>query len=98
MSMRALLHNPLIPERVRHAFAQAIVSRSAEQVLWREAAARHVLDAFGIVGQDEVFAIQEARDWFENCYDDVHLLFEYAGVDPAPVVKALDKFIKEKSK
>lgn len=98
MSMRALLHNLNVPERVRHAFSQAIVSRSSEQILWREAAARHTLDAFGIVGQDEEFAIKEARDWFENCYDDVHLLFEYAGVDPEPVVKALDKFIKEKTK
>ena len=98
MSMRALLHNPKIPDRVRHAFSQAIVSRSAEQILWREVAARHTLDAFGIVGQDEEVAVVEARSWFENCYDDVILLFEFAGVDSAPVVKALDNHLKENAK
>ena len=83
---------------MRHAFAQAIVSTSAEQILWREVAARHTLDAFGVVGQDEIEAIAEARDWFENCFDDVHLLFEFAGVDPGPAVKALDLLLKEKAK
>jgi hypothetical protein len=97
MSMRALLHNQKIPKEVRHAFSQAIVSRSAEQILWREVAARHTLDAFGIVGQDEASDMIEARDWFENCYDDVHLLFEFAGVDPIPVVACLVKFLKEKT-
>lgn len=95
MSMRALLHNHKIPQRVRDAFSQAIVSNSAEQVLWREAAARHTLDAFGIVGQDEESSVKDARDWFENSYDDVNLLFEYAGVDPDPVVKSLDSFLKK---
>jgi hypothetical protein len=98
MSMRALLHNNRIPVKVRNAFAQAIVSTSSEQVLWREVAARHTLDAFGVVGQDEREAVAEARTWFRDCYDDVHLLFEYAGVNPDPVVRELEVFLKEQSK
>lgn len=94
MSMRALLHNPRIPVRARNAFAQAIVSTSSEQVLWREAAARHTLDAFGVVGQDEKDVVVSARKWFAECYDDVHLLFEYAGVAPEPVIQALEEFLK----
>lgn len=93
MSMRALLHNPKIPKRARDAFAQAIVSSSAEQVLWREAAARHTLDAFGVVGHDEADVVIEARRWFATCFDDVHLLFEYAGIAPEPVIKALEEFL-----
>ncbi|MDR5729577.1 MAG: hypothetical protein RB191_19345 [Terriglobia bacterium] len=91
MSIRALLHNPRIPKEVRHAFAQAIVSSSAEQVLWREVCARHTLDAFGIAGVDEAEDIVAARGWFKNNYDDVLLAFEYAGVNHEPVVKALEK-------
>lgn len=97
MSMRALIHHPKIPERVRRAFYQAIVSTSAEQVLWREAAARHVLDAFEITGCDELAVIEEARTWFRDCYDDVVLLFEFAGVDHEPVVEELAKFLQEKA-
>lgn len=95
MSLRALLHHPRIPKRVRDAFAQAIVSSSSEQVLWREAAARHTLDAFGVVGQDELDATVDARTWFASCYDDVRLLFEYAGINPDPVVNELERFLKE---
>ena len=91
MSMRALLHNPKIPAKVRNAFAQAIVSTSSEQILWREAAARHTLDAFGVVGCDEKGDTVDALHWFRECYDDVRLLFEFAGINPDPVLKALEE-------
>lgn len=96
MSLRALLHHPKVPEQVRNAFSQAIVTNSPEQVLWREVCARHTLDAFGIVGLDEVEEVAKARDWFDGCYDDVLLAFEYAGVSYEPVVKSLDQFLKGK--
>lgn len=89
MSIRMLLRSSEIPENVKRAFRLAIVTECAEQVLWREAACRHVLDAFGVIGTDEEKAVDDARKWFRSCYDDVSLLFEFAGVDPAPIRKAL---------
>jgi len=46
------------------------------------------------VGQDEADVVVAARKWFAECYDDVHLTFEYAGIDPEPVIHALEDFLK----
>lgn len=92
MSIRTLLRSKKVPQAVKDAFKLAIVSECPEQALWREAAIRHTLDAFGVVGieKGEQSAVEDARKWFRECYDDVHLLFEFAGVNPDPVMKALE--------
>lgn len=92
MSIRTLLRSKKIPQPVKDAFKLAIVSECGEQKLWREAAIRHTLDAFGEVGIEpsEQSAVADARKWFLGCYDDVQLLFEFAGVNPDPVMKAVE--------
>ncbi len=99
MSIRTLLRSKKVPQAAKDAFKLAIVSESAEQALWREAAIRHTLDAFGVVGieKGERTAIEDARRWFRDCYDDVQLLFEFAGVDPAPVLRSLEDVLCQKA-
>ena len=91
MSIRTLLRSKNVPQAAKDAFKLAIISDSPEQALWREAAIRHTLDAFGEIGGDETGAVDAARKWFRDCYDDVQLLFEFAGVDPGPVLKSLEE-------
>lgn len=98
MSIRTLFRSSRIPGDVKRAFKHALILTSQEQLLWREAAVRHVLDAFGVVEQGEQEHVDEAREWFRSAYDDVHLLFEYAGVDLYPVLKALEPILCQNPK
>ena len=90
MSIRTLFRSKQVPDAVKAAFKYSLLPSGPEQVLWREAAVRHVLDAFGVVEQGEQHCVVEARRWFANSHDDVQLLFEFAGVDLFPIAKALE--------
>lgn len=61
--------------------------------MWREVAARAVLDALGYTGLNETQphnrAIVEARHWFQNNRDDVEAVFDLAGIDPDSIVPYL---------
>ena len=50
---------------------------------------RLTLDALGLAGEDDENAVGEARKWFRECPDDITLIFEFAGVNPEPVLTAL---------
>lgn len=71
MSVRRLLGIKKIPHGIIKPFRNAEEPNSPEEVLWREVAARMILDAMGYTGMtgepdkhDEV--VKEARRWFRG--------------------------------
>lgn len=79
--------SPDMPFGVRKAFANA--GEPPEWcrpwvLLWRECAARAVMDALGFTGQTEVdkhnTIMLEAQRWFKYNYDDMREVFEMAEV------------------
>ncbi|MDR5729856.1 MAG: hypothetical protein RB191_20785 [Terriglobia bacterium] len=93
-----------VPATVRMAFVRTVGhATSGEQMLWREVAARMTLDALGIT--PEVITVSDrmdmanyrryakvvcdARVWFGRKQRDSELVFELAGVDMAPVRRAI---------
>lgn len=78
--------SPLVPDAVKYAFRHADVCTSEEQLLWRLVAARQVLDAVGVTGygpsahRKHMRAIIEAQKWFRDSWDDVRIVFDFAGV------------------
>lgn len=95
-----------LPDAVKIPFIRSIGRvKSAEQVMWREVAARMVLDAFGVTPETtSVYegidryryaryerTVNQARAWFERHATDVETVFDMAGVDLYPIKGALNK-------
>lgn len=91
-----------IPREVREAFFKAAPQEEPELKLWREVAARAVLDACGFVesAEERAEAMAEARAWFSATRTDRKQAvrdeaeareetFLLAGVDHDTVVKAI---------
>lgn len=94
-----------IPAHVKKPFLRSVGrAKTTEQMLWREVAARMVLDAFGITPETTVVydgidryrfaryrtAVLSARAWFRDSGADVEQVFEMAGVDLGPIIGAID--------
>lgn len=76
-----------LPFEVRRAFANAPEPEGEDRnhvLLWREAAARAIMDALGFTGHTEIdkhnAVLGEAQRWFKYSPEDVRLTFEYAGL------------------
>ena len=95
MSTRRLLFIPAIPRQIRRSFDISEHDILPETKLWREVAARAVLDSLGYTGLNEMQphnkAVIEARHWFQVCREDVYTVFDLAGIDPEAVVPYLLK-------
>lgn len=76
-----------LPFEVRRAFANAPEPDGEERnqvMLWRECAARAIMDALGFTGHTEIdkhnAVLEEAQRWFKYSHEDVRLTFEYAQI------------------
>lgn len=76
-----------IPEAVKRAFWLADPPLCNEQILWREVAARLILDAVGMTpsweANDDMAhrrVVFEARQWLRDESEDVREVFDLAGV------------------
>jgi hypothetical protein len=79
-----------VPEPIRRAFTLVEDPSCPEEALWREVATRMVLDALGYTGSTDDMGthnklVREARIWFRMMTRDVGMVFDLAGIDPAPV-------------
>lgn len=89
MSVNTLIDADVIPREVKKAFVTASDPESAEVTLWRNVAARMVLDAYGTTAVKTDFehgqTIRLARRWlWSRSADEV---FSMAGIDIARVLK-----------
>lgn len=90
MSARSLARSQKVPKEAKLAFKNAYYhTESPQQAMWREAACRAVLDAFGDVGHEDGDAITEALYWFKNEREEVETVFAMGAVELAPVLRAL---------
>lgn len=93
MSTRRLLFIENVPKPIRRAFEGSESDLSPEIKLWREVAARAILDSLGYTGLNELQphnkAIIEARQWFQTSKEDVETVFDLAGIEPNSVVPYL---------
>jgi len=93
-----------LPEAIKRAFTRTVGrAKSCEQMMWREVAARMVLDAYGLTpetvrvydGMDRFryaryrTAVLSARAWFRDSGEDVEQVFDMAGVELAPVLGSI---------
>lgn len=100
MSVSRLLQCATIPEEIRLLFGRShrtVIYEEPE--LWRDVASRMVLDAYGIVetsGKKNVRLkiIAESHRWFKFSHEDVALVFEFAGMDAAPIRAIILKHVK----
>lgn len=101
MSSRRIPYMEEVPYSIRRAFLGAEEPSTPEELLWRERAARMVLDALGLTGlvgkrKKHSDAVQYARRWFRGIYDSPELpqelrdsaigTFESAGINYGAVV------------
>ena len=101
-----LLKQGSVPEEIKHVFRRTVGRmKSAEQVLWREVAARMTLDALGITPEvinvtdgmqrrkyvDYERVVNSARRWLTSNRDaqDADEVFFICDVDIAPVRRAI---------
>jgi len=93
MSTRRLLFIAEVPKQIRRAFEGSEYNLLPETKLWREVAARAILDSLGYTGLNELQphnkAVIEARHWFQVRQEDVCTVFDLAGIDPNSVVPYL---------
>lgn len=84
MSVRRLLTTELVPYNIRKEFRNLAPASIPEEDLWRDVAARVILDACGHTGASELDIhdklVREARNWFTLC-EDVEFVFDLADVD-----------------
>ena len=88
MSVRRLSNIDKIPVQIRRAFRNAPEPKEWEETLWREVAARMVLDALGYTGlgsepDDNDAAIRDAKRWFRGIpnREDPIIVFDYANME-----------------
>lgn len=97
MSTRRLLFIEDVPKPIRRSFEDTDEGLMPEVKLWREVAARAVLDSLGYTGLNEIQphnkAIIEARQWFQTNHEDVEIVFDLAGIDPNSITPHLLKGI-----
>lgn len=98
MSYRVLVECKDVPESARRAFGIAARPNSAEESLWRDVAARMVLDACGYTNfskadkgdyREHLKVMGEAHNWFRNDASEVEEVFDMANVDHEPVMRAI---------
>jgi len=98
MSTRRLLFIAEVPKQISRAFEGSEYDLLPETKLWREVAARAILDSLGYTGLNEAQphnkAVIEARHWFQVCPEDVYTVFDLAGIDADSVVPHLLKGTK----
>lgn len=88
MSVRRLSNIDKIPITIRKAFRNAPEPREWEETVWREVAARMVLDALGYTGlgsepEENDAAIRDAKRWFRGIPnpEDPIMVFDYANME-----------------
>ncbi len=88
MSVRRLSNIDKIRIKIRRAFRNASEPKEWEETLWREVAARMVLDALGYTGlgsepDESDAAIRDARRWFRGIptREDPVIVFDYANME-----------------
>lgn len=104
MSSQRIAYVPEIPSAVRRAFLCAEEPSCPEEALWRERAARMILDALGYTGlvgkrKKHNDAVRYARRWLRGFYetndvpeefrDSVTGTFESAGISLEAVVEPI---------
>lgn len=98
MSTRRLLFIENVPKTIRRSFEGSDEGLTPEVRLWREVAARAVLDSLGYTGLNEIQphykAVIEAREWFQTDREDVETVFDLAGIEYSSVVPYLLKGIE----
>jgi len=106
LAVEIIARHESLPEDVKTPFLRSVGrAKSTEQMLWREVAARMVLDAFGITPETTTVydgmeyyrykryekTVNNARAWFRNSGADVEQVFEMAVVDLGPILGALNE-------
>ncbi len=94
MSVKALISVASIPAEIREAFIRAPETENPYEALWRDVAARVVLDSYGFTlvknpqSREHIDAIREARRWFRKG-DDAATVFDLGNMEPGTVIAAV---------
>ena len=106
LSTEIIARQDTLPEDIKRPFLRAVGrAKSTEQMLWREVAARMVLDAFGLTPETTTIydgmdrfryaryrrAVLAARAWFRDSGEDVEQVFDMAGVELAPILGEISR-------
>lgn len=86
MTTQKLLLSINLPDRIKNAFKKAPSPYLSEENLWRDVAARGILDAMGFTGltgepTKHNKAVREARMWFKFDEENVETVFDLAGLE-----------------
>jgi hypothetical protein len=86
MTTQKLLLSVDLPDNVKNIFKKAPTPYRTEENLWRDVAARVILDAMGFTGltgepTKHNKAVREARMWFKFDDENVQMVFDLAGLE-----------------